>query len=276
MTESGIHFIQDYLRCQKYFFWRYVRHLAPKHPATALIYGQAVHAALAYYYSGHQADLEGLLRTFWEEMQKYSDIFMDAEMFDTLIENGRQNLTAYHAHYSHETGGTLQVETEHQILLPNNTKLTGRLDRVYQDSTFIRIQDHKTTGWSIPMLCQTFSVSDQATAYLYLWNKNHPTMQATCVEFNILRKYKSVNEFYRHPVYKTDADLERFEKDTEWNLMEILSKTSDPDARFVMNTNSCYLFNKPCPYLDLCKGAAYEGLIGTLYVLDETSERIDE
>jgi hypothetical protein len=285
-SESGFHFLADYMRCQKYFEWRYVHKLVPKYPATALLFGRAIHEVLAWWYQRNNGPyLEGdICIMFKRIMAQYKDEFSEEEWYNEKVIDGTAMLTKFvdTAHYNNWE--PLAVEAPFEIMIPttpsSSAKLTGRLDLVVRDrcSGLIYVVDHKTTGWGIPALCQTLSVSDQATCYLLLWNENHPKEeQASGVIFNILRKCKSVVECMQHLVMKTTDDLDRFKRDAGYILSEIFRKTTTSDQCFPMNTGACYNFNKPCPYLDLCKGMAYQAMIGTSFIVDEeTLKEVDE
>ena len=54
---------------------------------------------------------------------------------------------------------------------------------------------------------------------------------------------------------------------------DIERRLFDPEARWPKNTESCFLYNRPCPFLDICKGQNYEALIGVQY---EQKEQLDE
>jgi hypothetical protein len=273
-SESGFHFLQDYLRCQKYWMWRYVRKLVPKYPATSLTYGKAIHETLAKFFQDKTINLE---TTFTECLTSYKDEFADITHFDEKLADGIAVLTRFKDSFIFASWEPVEIEQSYSTVI-GDVRFTGRMDLVIRDyNGLIYIVDHKTTKWSIPPLCQTLSVSDQATGYLMLWNANHPHhQQAYGVIYNILRKYKSVIECKTHPVLKTSEDETRFKKEAGYVLREIMHKLSDPDACFPMNTGSCYLYNQPCPYLDLCKGTAYEGLIGLTYKIDEEGETTND
>ncbi len=275
-SSSGFHFIQDYLRCQKYWMWRYVKKLVPKYTSTSLIYGRAMHETLAQFFKDKRTNIKDV---FIQQIEAAKDEFYDTSKLPEIRDDGVAILNAFRDSFIYATWEPIAIEEEFAVTIPvpgGDVRFTGRLDLVVQDyNGLIYIIDHKTTKWGIPALCQTLSVSDQATGYLMLWNRNHPDdQQAQGVIYNILRKYKSVVECKTHPVLKTSEDEQRFTEDAADVLHTIHTKISMPNARFPMNTGSCYLYNQPCQYLDLCKGTAYESLIGLTYKIEE--EELDD
>jgi hypothetical protein len=278
MTESGFHFINDYLKCQRYFEWRYIHKLVPKHPSTKLLLGQAVHKALELMFKApavFKYTREELLQSFMVAMEGLRLQYVTDEDFDGDLITGRALLNKFFDDQGHKYWKPLAVEQELAVCFVDHdvvaSTLTGRLDLVVEaPDGLVHIVDHKTTGWSIALLCQSLSISDQASAYLLLWNTNHPERPASGVIYNILRKCRSVVEVAQHPVTRNEPDIQRFKRDAHYVLKEIKRKTTTADQVFPMNTGACHLYNRPCAYMDLCRGVNFEGLIGTVFVIDET------
>jgi hypothetical protein len=275
-SESGFHFISDYQRCNKYFYWRYVKKLVSKYPATALLFGRAIHETLAEWFKTMAVDIIPIFKT---QMELIKDEFAEEAWYDEKMTDGLAMLESFLFNVP-RTWQPIAIEEPVETLIPvtgGSVKLTGRVDLVVKNDGMVYIVDHKTTGWGLASLCQSLSVSDQATCYLLLWNQSHSLdLQANGVIFNIMRKNKSVVECKQHLVMKTTDDLRRFRGDASYLLSEIMRKTTTPDQCFPMNTGSCFNFNKPCPYLDLCKGIPYEALIGSQYIIDNEGGSLDE
>jgi hypothetical protein len=283
-SESGFHFLADYLRCQQYFYWKYPRALEPATKAPALIFGNNIHSALAAWYEaikeGKDFDtkLASAQLAFRNGMEADRDQYMDTEKYDDDLIRGQILLQAYAVEYPMEPWEILEVEVPVEYTFPETgDKFTGRMDLVARANSRTYIVDHKTTGWSMSSLSRALGVSDQGTGYIWLWNVVHQNEPVDGIIFNILRSYKSSNEFRQALVMKTDEDIGRFKKESGFVLNEIAEKVSNPDAIWPRNTGACFLFNRPCQYLDLCFGSSYaEGLIGTAFVERQGKPEPDE
>lgn len=271
-SESGFHFLADYLRCNQYFYWKYPRALEPATKAPALIFGANIHLALAAWYDSLKRQepfdmrLNAAMIAFRLGMEADRGEYSDPEKYDEDFVRGQILLQAYAVEYPAEGWQVLEVESPIEYEFENGDKFTGRMDLVIENQGRIWIVDHKTTGWSMSSLSRSLQVSDQGTGYLWLWNAVRPDTPAHGIIFNIMRQYKNNNNFKQIPVMKTDEDIERFKRESGFVLNQIAEKVSDPNAIWPRNTGACFMFNRPCQYLDLCFGSSYaEGLIGSTY-----------
>lgn len=278
-SDSGFHFIQDYQRCPRYWYNRYVLQLDEIRKSPALIFGESGHEALEYYYTMVRDGVP-----YHERCQPTKQRFMDSlaarkgqyeyhDRYADDLNRAELIIDAYCLQHSMEMFTPLAIEESLELKLPNDQIFTGRIDLVVrsQEGT-VYIVDHKFTGWSLSSFAKTTESSDQATAYLMLWNELHPELQATGVIFNIIREYKGAVNFLRPIVVKTRNDIEEFKLDLMDTQDTIQHKVQTPDARWPKNTASCFLYNRPCAYINLCKGENYEYLIGTKYKRIEEPE----
>jgi hypothetical protein len=286
-SESGFHFIQDYLRCPQFFAWRYPGKLMPIHKEPSLIRGVAIHEALAAYYT-HFLDMDWIPRTnlavdtFRSNMEESYDEYFEQERYAADLEWGEQLLSAYGMAYSKENAEykcAFAVEQDVSFTFPDTgDQFTGRIDlglSSYQGMDYII--DHKTTSWNIGNLIRSLSVSGQATGYIFMWNTAHPEQPVRGIIYNILRLFgKSAPEFKRSLVIKAPDDLEKFKLDIRYTLNEIAEKVASPTTRWVQNTEACFMYNRPCPYLELCLGADYQGLMGSRFKRVEEGDVIGD
>jgi len=182
-------------------------------------------------------------------------------------------LEHYSMEYSTQQWKVHGVEMGLETTLKGGDIFTGRIDlNITNQHGNKYIVDHKTTSWSMAQLKKTLSATDQGTGYIFLWNKTHPEIEhVNGIIFNIVRHYKDKTELDHHLVYRTPEDLIRFELDVANTFAELSEKIAE-GGRFVRNTASCYLYNRPCPYLDLCNGTNYEGLIGVTFKKREVDD----
>jgi hypothetical protein len=283
-TESGFHFLQDYLRCQQYFRWKYVYDLEPMFLSPALIYGMNIHRALAVWYSmlPTKAPVAERVRAAIQEFKtaqyESASEYLSTDTWKEDTERGEFMLQQYGLQYPFEPWVVVSPpEQTLEMQLPSGDKFTGRIDvPIMSPQGRLYIMDHKTTRWGWVNIIRSLNVTDQACGYLWLWNKTNPDRQADGILFNIIRQYKGMGEpeFKQHLVTKSFGDIERFEKDAAFLLNEIAEKIADPDARWVRDTSACFKYNRACPYLELCGGENYQGLIGTTYRKRDSSEKI--
>jgi len=282
-SDSGFHFIQDYQRCPRYWYNKYVRGLEEIRKSPALIFGESGHEALEHYYRLVQNKVpfhervEPTKQTFLNALKERKDQYEYHDRFEDDINRAEAIIDAYALQHSMEYLSPIAIEESLEMELPNGQVFTGRIDLVVKSQEgAIYIMDHKFTGWSLSSFAKTTENSDQATAYLMLWNQTHPELEARGVIFNIIREYKGNVNFLRPIVTKTDGDIENFKLDLMDIQNEIVHKLGTPDARWPKNTGSCFLFNRPCPFINICKGENFEYLIGSKYKLrEEESETGD-
>ena len=280
-TESGYHFIQDFLRCEQYWAYTYYYGLEQMNPATVLLYGLAMHEGMEAWYMAvmNRLPLHERVRAartmFKATLAGYKDMYLQPEYYSQDMAKGIALMEQYGFEYANEgftvdklPDGRPAIEVACSTHLPSGDKFTGRLDLVVLNSVGVRyIVDHKTTGWSLMNLERALRVSHQATGYLWLWNNNFPDKQAAGVVFNVLRSYNGKPSFGRPIVYKTAEDVSKFQRDVAKILDRIANTVAEPDPTFIMNTDSCYKYNKACPFLELCQGSNYELLLGKRYKL---------
>jgi len=282
-SDSGFHFASDYIKCQQYFYWHYVRKLEAKYKSTSLIFGGAIHAGLEAYYRGAMEELSpetrvaNMLASFSAAMQEEEAEYAEHEWYDADLARGLKMLTKYEEFYrGKDNFKVLAVEEPVRMTLATGDEFTGTIDLKIRKEGQVFIVDHKTTKWGMTQSLQSLSVSDQATGYTLIHNVLHPEEPAVGLIYNVLRNNQSVFEFSRALVVKSRKDQERFQGDITSILDEIATKMANPEARWVRNTQNCYAFNRPCPFLELCQGANFEGLIGSRYKVQEATNSESE
>lgn len=272
-SESGYHFIQDYRKCKRLFHHKYIIGLEPLHTSPTLLYGNAIHAGLESYYEalrdnkGMKIASNRLVSRFRESMAKVKEEYVEPDYWVKDLKKGEHLLQQYPLWYSQDITNYKVIGVEHDLWMPvgpsGSSRFTGRIDLVWSNNQGNRyIVDHKTTGWSIKNLKRTLGASDQATAYMALWNYHNPKMRVNGVIFNILREYQGSIDGDRLLVYKTQQDIDDFVEDLAYDITDLQNRIMDPKARWPKNTESCFLYNRPCPFLEICQGANYQSLVG--------------
>ena len=279
-SPAGFHFLMDYKKCAKYFYWRYIRGLVPKLTPRKLLYGRAVHAGLAAWYMAPSEDplmkQAAAVDSFRADMVEAKPEYFMLEDFDADLVAGVQVMQEYALAYPVENYIPEAVEQELECLVNDHTRFTGRVDLVMRDLRGnVFIFDHKTTGWSMDMLARTLQISDQSVAYMLLWNANHPDEPAMGVVYNVLRQYKKTIEFRRVLVIKGPSDVQAFKEEAADTFDEIGWRVSN-ERRWPTNKNSCYLYNRPCVFYDLCSMVGdSERMVEAAYTVDR-EKKIEE
>lgn len=269
-SEAGFHFYQDFQRCERYWYWKYPRQLEPKDRAPALILGESGHEGLEEWYRAMKERQPLTVRrtrfrdAFRAALEERADQYLYRETYEDHLNTADQIVDNYCLKYPNENFIIIALEESLDYVFEDGTRTTGRVDLVVKDSQgVVKLMDHKFTGWSLANFTKTTTTSNQTAQYLNLWNRKHPDMKADYMMYNIVRHYKGDVTFNRPIVWKSQEDLDDYLLDLKDVANRLNAKLRDPEARWPKNTESCFLYNRPCPFLELCKGANYQTLLGT-------------
>lgn len=268
-TEAGFHFIEDYKTCKRYFKYSYVDGLEPIQTPTHLMLGTSLHEGMRTWYEmlrdGYtlQQRISEATRvslgTLKSHFSDYADIDKYAEDYAKL----ENVFSEYGTAFPDERMKVLAVEELLEAELPSGDIVTGRIDLAYETEQGRRvICDHKSTGWSLANVCKTLKASDQTTMYKLLWDRNYPDKPINTILYNVVRMTKKGEvTFANTALAKTRNDVEEFMLDTADEFNELAQRLANPDARWPKTTKSCFMYNRPCPFLELCQGENFDGLI---------------
>jgi hypothetical protein len=135
----------------------------------------------------------------------------------------------------------------------------------------VYVVDHKFTSWSIGSLTNSLSTSDQTTSYLLQTQEGvfEGGAKPEAMIYNIIRSARGAHPEFKRPVFhRTQSDLDEFAYAVDSRFSLITRKAMEPTTNlwdWTKNSKACYRFNKPCPFLPLCKGDNYKTLLGVLY-----------
>lgn len=271
-SAAGYHFVQAYQNCKRKFYWQYVKGLEPIHKAPAILLGTAGHVGMEAWYEQHKMGsttskkVKFAIDAAIGNLEEHYDEYYDPSKFEVHKRQLRDTFQQYGLQYDHEPFRVISLEESLEVTLKYGDLFTGRVDLVtLRDDGRVMIMDHKFTSWSLHNFKRAVQASDQATAYTLLWNKNHPKRPASGVIFNLIRNYQGKIDFLQVPVYRAQADVEVFESEVSENLRDLSQRAIDPEATWPKNTDHCFSYNRACPFLDLCQGVKYDGLVGVKY-----------
>lgn len=271
-SESGFHFVQAYQNCKRKFHYRYIRGLEPVYQSPAILLGTCGHAGMEEWYLQHQQGSQTSKKIKFAtdraitEIESRRDQYYDPAKMEVHKRQLRDIFQQYGLHYSTEPFRVLDIESSLSAPLTYGDMLTGRLDlTVLRNDGQLMIYDHKFTGWSLDNFKRASRASDQTTAYMFLWNHNNPKRRCAGVVYNIIRDYQGKIEFAQVPVYRSQEDIDLFVREVSENMRDLSQRVIDAEATWPKNTDHCYSYNRACPYLELCQGIKYDGLIGTKF-----------
>ena len=133
----------------------------------------------------------------------------------------------------------------------------GRTDAIIQLRGLVWLLEHKTTSWAYSLFVRQFQMAEQPTGYIYgVWKATG--LRPHGFILNVIQKPNKRQaksdpfkvEVEREPFFRSDADLERFER-------QLIEKCNDRERAYIdgthyMNTGSCHNWNRACYYLPMC------------------------
>jgi len=172
--------VADYLRSPREFWYWHVLNL-PKGPFHSLIYGSAVHAAMAAYYTARNSDggqpvaLKDLYAVF--DSQWRSEGFVSLSHEQERRRQGRQVLRHFYTREQKQERYPIHLEEPFLLSLPDlKMRLSGRYDAVYDDNSEkgVEIRDFKTGNVDTEAKARKrLRDSIQLGIYAYAWDKSH-------------------------------------------------------------------------------------------------------
>ena len=270
--------ISEYLACPRKFYFRHVRHWRREGVSINLAFGSGWHAAMDEIWAGKTIDeAVDAFRTVMDEEG------IDLDMLDisqirnpmtcrAMLENYVQLRAAFFDQIE-----LLAVEQPFAVpLMPGSDEYyVGRIDKVFRHLTMKRIcgGEHKTTSWykkDGPFRAEwiaSFSPNSQVDGYLYaghmmygeefksVWVDGalvHKTVHDGFGFIPCQRKFSMLDLWLWETNERVGAiqedlnDLKKFLRTGLVNKMDYM-------PCFQRHTNSCFLYNRACSYLDICR-----------------------
>jgi hypothetical protein len=277
-SASGYHFVQAYQNCKRKFYHQYIQGLEENYRAPAILFGTAGHVGMEEWYRQHaqQSPISKKVKFATDaaiaDAESRRDQYYDLSKLEVHKRQLKDTFHQYGLVYPDEPFKVVSIEENYEVTLDYGDIFTGRIDLVtLRNNGQLMIMDHKFTGWSLESFKRSVQASDQATAYCMLWNEHNPKRRAGGVIFNLIRNYQGRIEFAQVPVYRAQQDIDTFRREVSENLRDMAQRVIDPEATWPKNTDHCFAYNRACPFLELCQGVKFDGLIGTKYHKKENS-----
>jgi len=273
-----------YKRCPRAAYFRHERGWTTLGTEIALAFGQSWHAAMDVVWpavkEGHSKDdvLMGAMTAFmrtWEEegMPPWSEITPEkqeqlsprtpgvaAEMLHHYIDD--------RARFIRECEEIIAVERPFAVPLYTDNphiQYIGRLDKVVRREGRIYVIEHKTTSLYrkatnfADSFVQSFSPNSQVDGYTHGAHMLFgPKVRGVLVDAALV--HKQIHDAFKFiPVIRALEQLDAWLVETkDWINRYLMDRARVEEGKvmvaFPKNTAACFDWNRPCPFLEICKG----------------------
>lgn len=225
-TKNKLHIsysqIRTYLTCPRRYRYQYVMALKWETTPSGLVFGKAMHEAVALYYrqkkeqrNATHGDMLDIYRTIWDKESKRAPVsYKKGETADTLLKQAIWLLEVFIKHVRPGKIEAVEMPFSVDIVPPSGDKpipckLRGVFDLVESDDEGnLIISELKTAAKRQNE--EEYDSHHQATVYSYALKMLGFTTSGkkTLVRYDVLLKTKK-GEFERYFVVKTDKDYQR-------------------------------------------------------------------
>jgi hypothetical protein len=225
---SGFWFHTTYQQCNRKFYFEKILRFTPDHVHPALSFGRAVHAALNVFHAGKT--LDDAQAAFTRDLEGRKDSYADNTTYIADLNRGPLLLAEYAATWKDDSSRYKVISQEEEMSVSvHDFSFVVKPDRVSFDTKrhMCVIFEVKTTSFSLSKAYENAYNADQATAYLFGWNRTHPTQPCEICVPDILYNRKSVFRCERPgEIYRTRIDFEQYELGLYGLMAEIAQKTA--------------------------------------------------
>ena len=260
MRESprGRSMLSLYKTCPRKWAFKYLKGFKAKDLSDPLILGSAIHETQAEFYRG--APLTYCL--------EYLDIFLSDAPWLRSKASAMFNewFTIIGSKDAVETI-PLAIEQESEVFLPNGFRMTVRWDRVLlnKKTKEVFISDTKTTSGSASRTLQLYNYSDQPKLYIASIMQNKPEwlgsfrgwrtdviygreLKSGAINTEVLRS--EIVNFSEEEINDTLQSYATLTDDIAYHIER--SKENGIAPEFYSNSDSCFSYNRLCPYYSFC------------------------
>jgi hypothetical protein len=248
---------QMFLDCQRKYFWRYVREkVLVGQKAAPLFFGSGIHEALKVWHTtGDLAAVNASLAISFGG--------------DPTLAVARLMMQEYAVYYTFETFKVYALEHEFAggILNPKSGRrsrkfqLRGKVDGIVIEETDGFVLEHKTAALLNKNYLDALWTDFQTILYSH-YIKTTEKIPIKGVIYNVLLKpradikdvakwYEKENRFHRETLIFSQSDFDRVSNQL-WQLTQQLQFCLRKN-QWVQNTKQCFVYNRQCPYYQICK-----------------------
>jgi hypothetical protein len=280
--------VKSYRSCPRRYYFRHVRHWVGTGKSAPLIFGSAWHSAMDALWKG--ASERKSQETTWKNasaafVQKWLeegyefplDLAEEQALSPKTPGNAVDMLQKYiEARWEYILSvDVLSIEKPFAVPLDDSTRFAyvGKIDKVVVGKEGVLAIEHKTTGvyrvagdHFAQEFVDSFNPNAQVDGYIHALHMEYGK-KTYGARIDAALTHKKQRAFKFIPVLKAIASLQEWLNDTkQWiaqieNDRKMLTKQrakgpgSQPTAMeaFRKNTDNCFEFFRPCPYLDICR-----------------------
>jgi RecB family exonuclease len=155
--------VNRYLHCPEQYRLYYIENLRPKLPQASLVFGQAVHQALAALL-GKQGDPVKCFLDLWDHLKGIELGYRERESWDKLRASGEALLRKFVSEELPKLSAIRAVEKAFELSITSlETPFVGIIDLVAEVNRKATVVDFKTSATGLPP--HEVALSDQLTAY---------------------------------------------------------------------------------------------------------------
>jgi hypothetical protein len=270
-SPAGIHFIQSYKQCNRWWMFKFKYGLTPLLTSVALLDGAAFHLGKETWYKSKgdgkkavanykrymeenytDADDQELMRVRYKKSQVLLNLWFD--------KFGEHDLSAYKV---------LMIEKPFELALPQKDYIfTGRIDLglMPKDKSYITLLDTKRTGFSVRETNIAFTLGDQITGYTWAAQALFPQYKVPIVGLADIAYWNdksndqgNIELFRTEEIERTPEAIEDFKQYTVNAFIELAQKLKycGNDVKklysvFGRTTAWCSAFFRRCDYANIC------------------------
>jgi hypothetical protein len=277
--------INDFIKCRRYFMYRYLFGWQPMTSSNHLIFGSAWHLAMEHLLT-HDYSSKSLNEAYQLFLAEYRKTFAadTDEMFEPKTpDNAFVVLVKYAEKFKHdlELFNVLYTEIAGSVTIGENAQVHFRLDSIIQDKKTGKISslEHKT-GSSTYNWLEQWMLSIQIGTYTHVLNCLFPDRPIEAVFMNCSifgrgkKAWAELNQtmqttqktipydFIREPIKKTRDQMQVWLETINYYYDEIQLEKKlifDENAEheqtlkcFPLNPLSCLSYGRICEYRDFC------------------------
>jgi len=267
MSQFGL-----YQSCPRKWAFKYILgYVREGDTPEPLANGSAIHEGKRVFYETFDID-EAIARAV-KVSKEYADSFPSIEIQKEKLKKIFMEWYKTYGKDEREKYQVISNETQNTVLLPNGTELTIRIDQVLREreTGHIFIFDTKSTGWSLEGTINENEFKAQSLLYIASVYRSNPEWLGSFRGWITDVMYSRVNYKKSGALSSISAKCQRSpaimytEEQCNSFLESLTSVTSEVawanknfkegqpfNACFPMNRGSCRLFNRTCPYWQIC------------------------
>lgn len=261
--------LSSFQTCRKRYYYEHVLCIRPKAPSGALTFGGAIHEGLDEYYKNDR-DLVKAIQAFTK-----AHVEIEGETLRTL-EHGIKLLTVYAQKYKDEPFKVLGKPEEGFVFTIGDELYGGRMDLLVDWDGATWLVEHKSTTRLGNSYFDQFDLDKQVTGYIIATEEYLGRKCQGCI-INVMEPWKEVirksartkapeDHFLRKPLNRSQRLKDQFKNNVLRIIRDIRWCHENDEFYEAEKKESCFYYNRSCPYIALCKYGEDERIIKNEFV----------